>query len=404
MSSIVSKMVRGGATEKEDTSAASVTDVTTNAGPTQDVVVQDAFVSPQKLKPFPAVATSAPAQRKERKKKATEISTESPVMKRLELEYQMKAARKSGSKQHPAVKRKIYDDQLRITDDTSTTDEEFDLHLTDSDDIDYASDLDSPDDTVTCHLDRINLILSCCKFPTKKTIRYVGCVTDILKETEFNITFLRGHGQNFTYPDVPNTGPVLSEDIVLNLSQPVEDISETLALSKIDSLVSKKLCLDRETSSRANEVERNGEVNCNFGCDNNPAVNVPTHEFNTNPPLSFEQTNVLHIESSMKNLLTTMKSVCSEIKIIKQCLSFNEDGPEDSELTKLFLFTTQEQLEHFNTTVTEKLLSWYLSFNSLEGKDMLDTTRRILSKIVGQNLITGVAKIINLPLIILRIL
>ncbi|KAF5296395.1 hypothetical protein FQA39_LY12514 [Lamprigera yunnana] len=60
------------------------------------------------------------------------------------------------------------------------------------------------------------------------------------------------------------------------------DISETLALSKIDSLVSKKLCLDRETTSRANEVERNGEVNCNFGCDNNPAVNVPTQEFNTN--------------------------------------------------------------------------------------------------------------------------
>ncbi|KAF5281300.1 hypothetical protein FQA39_LY05186 [Lamprigera yunnana] len=101
------------------------------------------------------------------------------------------------------------------------------LQSSNSDDIDYASDLDSPDDTVTCHLDRIKLdSFVLVRFPTKKTIRYVGCVTDILKETEFNITFLRGHGQNFTYPDVPNTGPVLSEDIVLNLSQPVE-VKET---------------------------------------------------------------------------------------------------------------------------------------------------------------------------------
>ncbi|KAF5270705.1 hypothetical protein FQA39_LY01443 [Lamprigera yunnana] len=223
----------------DDFLAASVTDVTTNAGPTQDVVVQDAFVSPQILKPFPTVAIFAPAKIKERKKKTTEILTERPVMKRLELECQMKAARKSGSKQHPAVKRKICDDQLHIvssaetiihkqktikTDDTSTTDEESDLQLTDSDDIDYASDLDSPNDRVTCDLDRIKVdSFVLVRFPTKKTIRYyVGCLTDVLKENEFNITFLRRHGQNFTYSDVPDTGHVLLEDIVLHLSQPVE--------------------------------------------------------------------------------------------------------------------------------------------------------------------------------------
>ncbi|KAF5306540.1 hypothetical protein FQA39_LY08862 [Lamprigera yunnana] len=295
-----------------------------------------------------------------------------------------------------------------------------------------------------------------------------------------------------------------------------KDISETLALSKIDSVVSKKRCLDRETSSRANEVEKmgnysyyvvefldeavdgnipmsvishswlskneKGDLTClwpkraidskipidlesrisfifykwkqftyekalskmnalenmqsvdqsevseveirkrgthkskhfedfisSSGSEEDlPCVNLKTkrmkrattdvdifeqgvleqpttsqhsqenndfelipHQYNNNnyldsTPISWRSFHnscgCKNNELLLKNLLTTIKSMCSEIKIIKQCLSFNEDGREDSELTKLFPFTTQEQLE------LEKLLSWFPSFNSLEGK------------------------------------
>ncbi|KAF5296703.1 hypothetical protein FQA39_LY12403 [Lamprigera yunnana] len=82
-----------------------------------------------------------------------------------------------------------------------------------------------------------------------------------------------------------------------------------------------------------------------------------------------------------------MKSMCSEIKIIKQCLSFNEDGPEDSELTKLFPFTTQEQLEHFNTTVTEKILELNLSesYNwcGKNNKPAFNHFKNIINFVVG---------------------
>ncbi|KAF5284718.1 hypothetical protein FQR65_LT13420 [Abscondita terminalis] len=63
----------------------------------------------------------------------------------------------------------------------------------------------------------------------------------------------------------------------------------------------------------------------------------------------------------------------------------NEDINE-SELGKTFPFTTEKKLEEFNDVVTERASDLISYFQLIGGKDVVDTTRRILAKIVGQNL------------------
>lgn len=62
------------------------------------------------------------------------------------------------------------------------------------------------------------------KFATKKIVKYyVGRVTEVLRDfNKFNLTFLRCHGSNFIYPNVPDTTTVSVEDIVLHLSEPAK--------------------------------------------------------------------------------------------------------------------------------------------------------------------------------------
>ncbi|KAF5272388.1 hypothetical protein FQR65_LT17421 [Abscondita terminalis] len=116
---------------------------------------------------------------------------------------------------------------------------------------------------------------------------------------------------------------------------------------------------------------------------------VPSTHSNT--PTSWQSSSSCNCRSNealLKNVLTTMKFMCTDIKLIKQCLSVNNDGSDinESELGKTFPFTTKEKLEEFNDVVTERASDLISYFQLIGGKDVVDTTRRILAKIVGQNL------------------
>lgn len=204
----------------------------TSSATLQNTTPEKHFVSPTALKPFPTAILN-PNKKRQRKKKKTEILTNTPVIERLEEEEKMKEARKSSLHKQPGVKRKIANPLMCApkTDrkqakskewEESTSDSAPDIEMSDYDDEDLLSEQEKE-----CKITGKDAAIAInsyilVKFVTKKTIKYyVGRVTEIMKNTnEVNVTFLRRHGNNFTYPDVSDAAIVPEDDVVLHLGQP----------------------------------------------------------------------------------------------------------------------------------------------------------------------------------------
>lgn len=160
------------------------------------------------------------------------------MLDRIEEELQMKEVRKSRVKKQPIVKRKVaYSfseigetkikkprNKYELDDSESQSDDDLNPspNLTDSDSVDYSEDFDKENDFMN-DLSSVGVkSFVLVKFATKKKLRhYVGCVTDVLKDSdEITVSFLRRHGTNFTYPSVPDIGTVPAEDVILHLPNP----------------------------------------------------------------------------------------------------------------------------------------------------------------------------------------
>ncbi|KAL3281500.1 hypothetical protein HHI36_004707 [Cryptolaemus montrouzieri] len=148
--------------------------------------------------------------------------------KNLEEEEKLKEARKSSL--NSSVKRQL-DDTLKLckiqkknkklSESSSSADNNIE-QLTDSDDINIFPESEDENDFLMNDLSTIttdSFVLV--KFPTIKTIKYyIGRITHKISSEEFNITFLRRHGSNFVFPDVPEISAVPAHDIILHLMQP----------------------------------------------------------------------------------------------------------------------------------------------------------------------------------------
>ncbi|KAK4884076.1 hypothetical protein RN001_000347 [Aquatica leii] len=169
---------------------------------------ENKFIFPTVLKPI-----GSSNNRRERKKKKTEILTSTPVLNRLEEEQKLQKMRKSSVQKQATVKRNIVTSPKKQinckANDISFSDSDVDVKLTDSDDVDWFSESNieeelAIDDFAAIDVNSFILV----KFPTKKTVKYyIGCVLEVLKHSnEFNVKYLRRHGNSFTYPNVPDTG------------------------------------------------------------------------------------------------------------------------------------------------------------------------------------------------------
>lgn len=190
------------------------------------------IVLPTDLKPFPKATASDENKKFQRKKKKSEILTDTPVLERLEEEEKLKEARKSSLNKNLGAKRSLGDSlnlkpctkpqKKRKLPESSSSDDESIEHLTDSEDIDIFAQSDEEDNHPMNDLSTItegSFVLV--KFPTKKTVKYyVGRILTKLNDEEFDITFFRRHGSNFISPNVPDISTVLAHDIVLHLMQP----------------------------------------------------------------------------------------------------------------------------------------------------------------------------------------
>ncbi|CAH0563127.1 unnamed protein product [Brassicogethes aeneus] len=91
----------------------------------------------------------------------------------------------------------------------------------DSDDVDVFSETDKSSDEER-ELQIINVkSFVLVQFNTKKTSKYyVAKVTETLDYDEYIVTFLRRHGQSFSYPQIPDCATISKQDVVLHLPQP----------------------------------------------------------------------------------------------------------------------------------------------------------------------------------------
>lgn len=196
----------------------------------ENSINQKLLVLPTDLKPFPKVAASNENRKFQRKKKKSEILTNTPVLEKLEEGEKLKEARKSGLTKNLGVKRNLAESlkpstkpqkKRKLSESSSSNDESIE-HLTDSEDIDIFAQSEEEDNLLMNDLSTItedSFVLV--KFLTKKTVKYyVGRILNKLDNEEFNITFLRRHGSNFIYPNVPDISTVPAHDIILHLMQP----------------------------------------------------------------------------------------------------------------------------------------------------------------------------------------
>lgn len=102
-----------------------------------------------------------------------------------------------------------------MSNDSSTSEEEM-SDVTDSEDVSIFSE---PEEEMEIDNINVNSYVSIKFSPKKSTKFYVGKVTEITTD-EYIISFLRRHGNKFSYPDVPDCAAVSKEDIVLHLPQP----------------------------------------------------------------------------------------------------------------------------------------------------------------------------------------
>lgn len=194
----------------------------------ENSVNQNLLVLPTDLKPFPKVTASHENRKFQKKKKKSEILTNTPVLEKLEEDEKLKHARKSSLNKNVGVKRNLGDSlksctkpqkKRKLSESSSSNDESIE-HLTDSEDIDIFAQSEEEDnlmnDLSTITKDSFVLV----KFPTKKTVKYyVGRILNKLDNDEFDITFLRRNGSNFIYPNVPDISTVPAHDIILHLMQ-----------------------------------------------------------------------------------------------------------------------------------------------------------------------------------------
>lgn len=89
--------------------------------------------------------------------------------------------------------------------------------LIDSYDVDYCEPPIRIQKLCEIHLGSFVLV----KFTTKKTCQYyVGKVLKLIGEEEYEISFMRRHGNKFVFPVVEDTSSVLLQDIELHLPDP----------------------------------------------------------------------------------------------------------------------------------------------------------------------------------------
>lgn len=192
---------------------------------------EKSFVSPEQLLPYPQ-AKEKETNVNRRKKKSTEILTDTPVYERIKEERQRNES-KIRTKKTAQVKRQCFGDDLHVSASkkgnkqkaaklSSSESSDSDVSLSDvanSDDVDYweTNDSNKPKEITEINVNSFVLV----KFTTKKTIKYyVGKVIRLLDDGEYEIRFLRRHGKQFVFPDVEDVSSVLLEDIELHLPDP----------------------------------------------------------------------------------------------------------------------------------------------------------------------------------------
>ena len=169
-------------------------------------------ITPEAILPLPQCTQSRKKSSGRRKKRKSQILTDSPIKNAIAAE-KMQVGKKR-RKLDLSKKKK----QFIRKESESNCEEEEALFVSDESDVSVCEDInpnycDSEDPKIG------DFVL--CKFPTKKgrTVMYVGRIDDVGEE--FEVNFLRkSRWGGFTFPDVPDICDVIKIDVVLKLPTP----------------------------------------------------------------------------------------------------------------------------------------------------------------------------------------